>query len=544
LNAKEIQDRPFTTFPELGGDSMMAINASHLILSDIRKIGYKLSDDQKITPIDIMQLPLQALLEILENGRKALPPEAKKQRITGNSNDEGNIENLSSHAIAYSYNICTQDDSSLTISKNWKMPLKMCVDSRSLVINKGDDNVIISGSQGGDLACICSSGKLLSRTNVTGKIEGDLNFLAASLQTDMDPIIFVPTYVSSHDQAGTSTSGNEGKPGTGNIHALKLSKSNSLIPIWTYNTNGDIKSKPMIFTYPNSYKTNTHRLLTASYDGSLSYLDAITGELLQKKDGLGGAIHADPIVLTHESPNTDNTDATVSAIVASCTWKGKVTCLTLTQTSMEIKWEVDLWTPIYASPYVNPSRCKKDTPSVILCGIDGSVRSLNCNNGEEIWKTETGTKPIFTKCCRIDPSSEANTGQIILGSNDGKLRCIHESNGVIQWTINVHAPILSSPICSMDHIICATTAGSVLVFDKVPLRILVSTDIDGTCTSDRKQPGKDKTKYISAQANVPTEALTSVRLEGEIFSSPVAKGNDIYIGCRDSCLYKLTLDNK
>ena len=57
----------------------------------------------------------------------------------------------------------------------------------------------------------------------------------------------------------------------------------------------------------------------ACYAGYLSYLDAEDGVTIVRVGNLGGAVHADSVVC----PASVLTEAV--AIVASCTWKGRVT---------------------------------------------------------------------------------------------------------------------------------------------------------------------------------------------------------------------------
>jgi len=68
------------SFSELGGDSMMAIDATHQILVFIREKGIHLSDDQIISPIDLMEFSIKLLFEIPESGGTNLPPEKKESQ--------------------------------------------------------------------------------------------------------------------------------------------------------------------------------------------------------------------------------------------------------------------------------------------------------------------------------------------------------------------------------------------------------------------------------------------------------------------------------
>ena len=69
-------------------------------------------------------------------------------------------------------------------------------------------------------------------------------------------------------------------------------------------------------------------------------------------------------------------------------------------------------------------------------------------------------------------------------------------------------------VCADGRVVCAATLGVVVVLD------------GGTGVSEGEGEG--------------------VRLDGEIHSDVVVAegGRDVYVGCRDGCLYKLQLDRK
>ena len=484
LNPSEIERRPKTTFSELGGDSMMAIEAAHQILSTVRERGIDLSDDQLITPFDVMGMPIEDLGKILSSGRVTSKPKSKKLKIAPGFST-GDLENLPSNATSFA--IPENLDIGSNVIKVWKLPLLMCVDSSPVLITKKDNLLIVVASQGGDLAVLQSEGgQVLSRVKLKGKIEGDLNSLVNAKIT-VEPLLYVPSY----------------NNGIGCIHALSLSEENSLMPCWEYTTQGEIKSKPAVFIYPGP-GTPYPRLLCSSYDGSLSYLDATTGKLLQRQDDLGGAIHANPVVMPTKDSNATRK---VSVLVASCTWKGKITFFDIDEKSMSVKWTLDLWTPIYATPYQNES-------SIVICGVDGTVRRLLCHNGQEEWHQKIGSRPIFSQSLAID--SEESNSHMVFGAHDGKLRCMNFADGSVEWSHDTHSPIFSNAISVGKKIVVANVAGSVQV----------------------KELGYGK-ETIVFEEKAKDIAAEAVHLNGEIYCNPVSSGKDIYIGCRDSCLYKL-----
>jgi hypothetical protein len=82
-----------------------------------------------VTPLDIMQLPMDFVIDIIKNGRDNLPPEKKKAKFTA-SDDILDLEALPSTTMFK--DSATLDNTSL--QKKWKVPMLMCVDSSPLVI--------------------------------------------------------------------------------------------------------------------------------------------------------------------------------------------------------------------------------------------------------------------------------------------------------------------------------------------------------------------------------------------------------------------------
>jgi outer membrane protein assembly factor BamB len=425
-----------------------------------------------VTPLDIMQLPMDFVIDIIKNGRDNLPPEKKKAKFTA-SDDIFDLEALPSTTIFK--DSATLDTTSL--QKKWKVPMLMCVDSSPLVIRRDDVNIVIAGSQRGDLVCVDDiSGDVLHRSLVSGKIEGDLSYLQSDC-TDTETMIFIPTY-SSVDRKHKGTA-----------YALHL-KGTSLVPSWEHKCVGEIKNKLTAFIYPGSKLSK--RLLCATYDGSLTYLDAANGRVLQVTEDLGGAVHADPILIHGSADTTRN----LFALVASCAWKGAVSCVSLAESSFERLWTIDLWTPVYSTPTLSPN----SESQVTLCGVDGSVRSIKLKDGVEVWRLDTENRPIFTKCCSL----KALKHRTVFGSHDGKLRCI-DSDGTVVWNVDVSSPILSSPVTINNDIIFADTSGRVHTV---------------SCSNG-------------------LQVHDTLSFGAEIFCSPTVHGGNVYLGCRDSHLHKL-----
>ena len=212
---------------------------------------------------------------------------------------------------------------------------------------------------------------------------------------------------------------------------------------WVYDNDGEIKNKVVPFQLEDG--ENCVRLVSGSFDGYLSYFDAATGKVLCRRNDLGGAIKADPCLLPRDCTNEQK------VLVASCSWKGSVTCVSFSTDSFKYLWKLDLWTAIYSTPEIF-----SDTNVIATCGIDGNVRGLDVDSGEIKWcTTTTDDRPIFSKC-------RQSGRYIVFGSHDGSFRCI-DKNGIIQWQKKANAPILSSALASNEKLVFADISGKVHV---------------------------------------------------------------------------------
>jgi outer membrane protein assembly factor BamB len=131
--------------------------------------------------------------------------------------------------------------------------------------------------------------------------------------------------------------------------------------------------------------------------------------------------------------------------------------------------------------------------------------------GIELWKTSTSNnKPIFSGCTLI-----RQMDAVVVGCHDGSVSCLSLETGTILW---VHRGELGSAVLGTPAMIIEGSSDS----DGV---IFGSTSGDITCL---------------ASYNGKLLKRTQMPLDGEIFSSPVVNGSSLFVGTRDSYLYKLS----
>ena len=516
------------TFLELGGDSMMAIDAAHRIMKAARsKKGLNLTKNQIITANDLFENTISSIYNHIMNGKDGLMLQQSPKRPRYNKDNHLGTTSTPLPNVTI-FHETYPDNQEMTVA--WKLPLQMCVDARPITIpiapTKGLD-VIVVGSQGGDIVVAdASSGKALCRMNVKGKIEGEMSFLKTSICTNNGKRNRFIIFVCSYDIQPSSLK-NGHLQRFGYVHAFEVvsndihdgctTNSNisvTLLALWQYKVGGELKNKPIVFSLQKR-QNEQHRIIIGSYDGSVTYLDAVTGIVLDTLDGgsLGGAIHADIVLSMDENPNKTEIMHT-KVFVASSTWTGTISCILVKPKTLCILWQVNIGSPIYSTPLLS-KKCK----NVIIFAIDGSIRSIDEKSGKEIWVNNIANRPIFSGGCNI---SLMNESFIVFGCHDGFMRCVTLETGDEKWKLDLGSAILGTPqyVCGSNMIVATTSAGTI-------------------CSIDPLSGIKDK----------------AIALGGEVFSSPCTthciseykngsknvEETFVFVGCRDSFMYKVWL---
>ena len=458
------------------------------------------------------------------------------------------------------------------IQINWQSHMLMCVDASPLLLPQNNEGIVLVGSQGGDIVCLqISTGKTLFRKLLSSyeKIEGQMNYIIRTITSNYSTnqtLFFVPSYnndgKNSQQQQGEEKRLEHGymtafellhHPKKDNIATMECSPSAiDCRLVWKKGFNGEIKSQPACFKLQRQQQDDDEEqynyfLLTAGYDGVVSLLDALTGQIIRTIENIGGAIHASPTI--HKVNET-----TIDAYLVSSTWTGRLSCIQIsipslsttqhsTRILMEHKWYIDLYCPFYASPTIllrtditmpkqsstttaATTTTRDDDNILIFGGIDGCVRAISINNDNGVkeekqnWTfTTPNRKPVFTKCVLFE---ENNNQYVVFGSHDGSITCLQAFDGKECWTFQAKSAIMSTPLIQKNNdnsslIVVLTLAGSVIVL--------------------HSHDGKEYKRFKDT-------------LPAEIFSSPVVSTKSstldstghttsIIFGCRDSSIYKM-----
>ncbi|MCD7446898.1 hypothetical protein HAX54_018869 [Datura stramonium] len=282
----------------------------------------------------------------------------------------------------------------------------------------------------------------------------------------------------------------------GNIYFLNFSSG---IPCWKFQTHGEVKSQPVI-------DKERHLVWCGSYDHNLYALD-YENHCCVDKIRCGGSIFGAPALdEVHENLYVASTSGRVTALFVGALPFGQL-------------WVQEFGVPIFGSLRVNPS-----SGNVICCMVDGSVVVLD-TEGSVVWKVNT-TGPIFAGPC----ISRALPSQVLVCSRDGSVYSFDLEKGDLFWKHDVGHPITSSAYVD-EHLLLACIDSSLFQ------RLLC------VCSSS----GSVHVLQVSNGANQPCDMVrefAKFELGGDIFSSPVMIGGEIFVGCRDDYVHCIRLQEE
>ena len=122
-------------------------------------------------------------------------------------------------------------------------------------------------------------------------------------------------------------------------------------------------------------------------------------------------------------------------------------------TDKQKNWEFTTGDEILSSPsYINES--------VIFGSNDGSIYSLDESNGDLNWKVDLNNKVISS------PTVDEHDNSIYIGSDEGNLTCLDSRDGTVKWSYHTGGPVQSTAALKNNLLAFGSNNGYLYVLNK------------------------------------------------------------------------------
>lgn len=162
-------------------------------------------------------------------------------------------------------------------------------------------------------------------------------------------------------------------------------------------------------------------------------------------------------------------------------------------------WDFTTGDEVVSSPaYVN------DT--VIFGSSDGNIYCLNESDGDLNWKVDLNNKVISS------PTVDEHDSSVYIGSDEGNLTCLDIRDGTVKWSHSVGDKVQTTPALKDNLVVFGSNNGNLYVLNKYT--------------------GIEEFTYNPG----------TVLFNSPITSSPVINGNSLFFGDDAGYLYSLNID--
>ncbi len=316
---------------------------------------------------------------------------------------------------------------------------------------------------------------------------------------------------------------------------------------WEFRTEGAITSSPLL---------TDGRIVFGCRDHHLYCLDAESGEALWTLPARSG-IGSSPLRVGNR--------------IVVGTYGGELVAVNLADGT--VAWETTLGARVVSSPCRVGDR-------IVVGAYDGKVHAVDAESGTPVWSVDTGA-PVrasgervgdavgigsgngrflvisakngglvwernYPKAVHAQAAWDEASGRLWLATQDGTVECLDAATGKVRWSARLPSEVNARPILAGDRLIIGTGQGTLHAlsaqdgaelwnatadrgFDARPVvrdRVVLAPSFDGTLHRLALEDGR---------------VLDRRAVGAEVFSSPAASEDRLYLGTMDGTFLALAL---
>ncbi|MGL5032130.1 MAG: outer membrane protein assembly factor BamB [Aeromonas sp.] len=98
---------------------------------------------------------------------------------------------------------------------------------------------------------------------------------------------------------------------------------------------------------------------------------------------------------------------------------------------------------------------------------DGDVTAFDRATGDRLWTVDLADLPVNAekRSPRLSGGLVARYGKLFLGSENGVVYALNETNGEVLWQTNVSGEVVASPVVEDGRVVVLTTSGRLIALD-------------------------------------------------------------------------------
>lgn len=282
--------------------------------------------------------------------------------------------------------------------------------------------------------------------------------------------------------------------------------------------------------------------LIGCYDGCLYCFDFATGAIKWKFNSQG-MIKSRAVV------------AGDAIIFGNYNYESNLWCIQVDPKTMEVQLK---WKRLVGSRGILSAPLVIDPSSVLICTLDGTLEKVKIADGSTLW-TRNFESPIFSTPQKLPDRSE-----IVFAEVSKKVHCV-DFAGDLLWSFETSGHIFSSFLfhqisrdltqiffgCHDKKLRCLNYSHPVHLQESAkstPVTLAWSTELQSQIYgTPRMIEVNNELFVISCATNGFVNFVKASdgaiehfhKLPGEVFSTPVVHGRNVFVGCRDNYLYCL-----